>query len=70
MADQIIVTVADVRAINFCARGARIWFARHGLDYNEFIQRGLPIESVEATGDALGKQVAEHARRRAAGDEE
>ncbi len=70
MEEEIIVTVADVRSINFCARGARIWFARHGLDYAEFVTRGLPISKVDALGDALGKQVAAQARLRVAGDAE
>lgn len=67
---ELLVTVTDVRGIQFCARGARIWFARHGLDYTEFVTRGLPISAIESTGDALGKQVADYARARAAGEEE
>lgn len=70
MTTEIMVTVADVRAIKFCARGARIWFTRHGLDYQQFITKGLPISQVDALGDALGKQVAAQARARVAGDEE
>jgi len=69
MTTQIMVTVADVRGINFCARGARRWFQRNGLDYPQFVTRGLPIEQVDALGDALAKQVADHARLRVAGDE-
>lgn len=69
MTEQIMVTVADVRAIKFCSRGARQWFARHGLDYNEFVTRGLPIEQIE-NADALGRQVADQARLRHAGEDE
>lgn len=66
--EEIMVTVADVRAIQFCARGARQWFTRHGLDYTEFVTRGLPISQVEAVNDALGKMAAQQARLRAAGE--
>lgn len=68
MTDEIKVTVADVRAVNFCARGARQWFTRHGLDYSKFVTEGLPISQIEATGDAMGKIVAAHARAAATGD--
>lgn len=68
--EQIMVTVAHIRAANFCSRGARQWFARHGLDYNEFLARGLPIEQIEATGDAMGALVAQRARQAAAGEDE
>lgn len=70
MEEPIFVNVADIRAANFCSRGARQWFTRHGLDYNEFLVRGLPIEQIEGTNDDLGRLVAEHARKRAAGEEE
>lgn len=70
MIEEIMVTVADVRSIQFCARGARMWFTRHGLDYTEFVTRGLPVSVIEGTGDALGKKVAKQARLRAAGEDE
>lgn len=65
---ETLVTVKHVRAAKFCARGARIWFDRHGLDYNEFVFKGLPIEQIENTGDELGRLVAAIARQDAAGE--
>jgi len=59
---EIMVTVEHLRVAQFCGRGARIWFERHGLDWNEFIVRGLPISLVENTGDAMGKIVSDIAR--------
>lgn len=70
MTTEIMVTVADVRAIKFCSRGARQWFTRHGLDYDRFLRTGLPVAEVDAVGDALSDQVAAQARLRAAGDAE
>lgn len=67
---DITVTIADVRACNLCVRGARQWFNLNKLDFQHFLMHGYPIETIEATNDALGKQVAEYARRRAAGEEE
>ncbi len=47
-----------------------MWFQRHGLDYARFLREGLPVEEIEATGDALGMKVADVARRAADGDDE
>lgn len=57
-------TIADVRSVHFCARGARDFFARYGLDWPGFLRDGIPVEDLEATGDALALKVAEHARAR------
>lgn len=70
MTQQIMVTVAHLRAADLCSRGARQWFSRHGLDYQAFITKGVPIEAIEATGDALGALVASKARAEAAGEDE
>lgn len=67
---DLIVTVNhlySVRAWNgrrgYCARGARAWFARHGLDWTAFVRDGLPASVLEATGDALALTLVEHARK-------
>ena len=65
---EIRVTVRHIRAAKFCSRGARQWFARHGLDFNEFVVNGYPVEVIENTGDALGKMVADIARQDAEGE--
>ncbi|WP_235823536.1 hypothetical protein [Azohydromonas sediminis] len=63
---DVIVTHADMRALEYCNRGARQWFARHGLDWAAFITAGLPAAQLLATGDAMAHAVVEVARRRAA----
>lgn len=57
-----IVTIEHIRKARMCSRGARMWFARNGLDYMTFLTQGYPASVIEATGDALGKQVAAIAR--------
>lgn len=37
----------------YCVRGARKWFADHGLDFREFMRNGLPEETLLATGDGM-----------------
>lgn len=64
MSSSVIVRMEHVRAARMCSRGARAFFLRHGLDWERFLQEGLPVEQIEATGDAMALQVAEVARGR------
>lgn len=61
-----IVTVEHLRKARMCSRGARMWFPRHGMDYMKFLKEGYPASAFEATGDALGIQLAAVAREEAA----
>jgi hypothetical protein len=58
-------TIADVRAARLCARGLRVWLAHHGFDYLDFLERGLRVSELEATGDLFALKVAQVARARA-----
>ena len=51
------VTVQDLRASRLCFQGARPWFRRHGLDWQQFLKEGLDAETLTATGDALALRV-------------
>lgn len=61
---ELIVTHADMRALDYCNRGAREWFARHRLDWSRFITEGLPATDLLATGDHLAQAVVEVASQR------
>ena len=61
---RIVVRMEHVRASKMCSRGARAFFKRHNLDWNTFIRDGIPVEQIEATGDAMALKVAEVARGR------
>lgn len=50
-----------------CIRGAKVWGQRHGLDFRKFLAEGYPVETIEATKDALGLKVAAVAREDAEG---
>lgn len=62
----MIVTLQDARALRYCSRGIRQFFARHGLDYSDFLRNGIPARDLRATGDAMALKVIEvaHGRRR------
>ncbi|PZR90346.1 MAG: hypothetical protein DI537_19210 [Stutzerimonas stutzeri] len=57
------VTIKHIRAAKLCASGTREFFAKHGLPWNEFLERGVPVEALEATGDALAFRVTAIARK-------
>ncbi len=67
---DIIVTVTHLRTVpawssrvGFCAKQARLFFARHGLDWAQFVREGIAASALENTGDALALRLVEHARR-------
>ncbi|MCV2877618.1 hypothetical protein OE699_02030 [Sedimentimonas flavescens] len=44
------ITVDDFRRVGICP-AARNWFARHGLDWRDFLRNGVELERLRATGD-------------------
>tara|TARA_B100000519_G_scaffold170166_1_gene155725 strand:- start:3589 stop:3759 length:171 start_codon:yes stop_codon:yes gene_type:complete len=54
----------DIRAAKQCSRGARAFFERHGLDWQDFLENGVPAEKLLATGDAMAERTVEVARGR------
>lgn len=55
-----------VRQMGFCSRKIRDWFQVQNLDYTKFLQEGIDVEIVEATGDAVAIMIAKLARDEAA----
>lgn len=45
------VHMRHVRALKLCARGARAWCARHGVDWAQLRGEGVPVERMRAVGD-------------------
>lgn len=58
----MIVKHEHMRHLNYCNKGARPWFEKHGLDWSKFVTEGLPEELLLATGDAMAIRVVERAR--------
>ncbi|GAB3755203.1 hypothetical protein GCM10028795_27550 [Lysobacter olei] len=55
------------RRNGFCRSGARAWFKRHGLDWQDFVRNGIPATTLEATGDGLALAAVAWARKCEAG---
>ena len=62
--DLTRVTIQDIRAVRYCLPVVRPWFRRHGLDWQAFLDAGLPAETLRATGDALVEPVIAQAKAR------
>lgn len=62
--DVIIITLQDMRKVKYCARGAKSFLAKHGLSWSDFLEKGIPSDRLEATGDAMALKVVEVARGR------
>lgn len=45
----------------FCAHGVRAWFARHNMDYTDFLKNGVDEEVLLATNDPMALAVVEQA---------
>lgn len=64
MKDDAVVTLKDIRSLNYCSGGSRKFFARHGLSWSDFLKNGISATTLEATGDDLAIKLAEVARGR------
>lgn len=60
---QITVFIRHIRAANLCAGGAREWFNRQGIDWNDFLTNGVSAEILEETGDPFAFRVTAIARQ-------
>jgi hypothetical protein len=62
MTDEILVKMAHVRQAGMCSKGAREFFKRHSLDWQEFLKTGIEAAKLEATGDAMAIEVVRVAK--------
>lgn len=64
MSEPLLIKVEDLRRSGICP-DARIWFARQGLDWRDFVRNGIDSEILVVTGNAIAIRVVEEARARA-----
>lgn len=41
------------RALGYCNRGLRAWFAREGLDWADFLKNGIPADTLRKFDNAM-----------------
>jgi len=62
--DSVIVTVEDMMAVSYCARGSKAFARRYGLDMHSFIKNGIPANELLALNDAMAVKAVEAAAKR------
>jgi hypothetical protein len=62
--EDIIITMPDIRAARMCSGGSREFFHLHNLDWQDFLQHGIPASKLLATGDSMAVRLVEVARGR------
>ena len=63
----MIVTYQDAKELLYCNRGMRDFFARHGLDYQDFKLNGIEDERLLALDDAMANDLVQYVRSKQAG---
>lgn len=59
----VTVRIAHVRAADLCTKGARNWFARNNLSWQDFLANGISSDILEKLGDPLGLKAVTVARK-------
>jgi hypothetical protein len=59
---DVLVRMKHIRSAKLCSDGARGWFAKYELSWNDFLTTGLPASVLLATGDPLAERVVAEAR--------
>jgi hypothetical protein len=58
----MIVRAGDIRKTGHCTLGIKEWCATNGVDFRTLVIDGVPIETLEATKDALALSVCAQLR--------
>lgn len=59
---ELRVHMRHVRAARICARGSRAFFAKHGLNWSEFLDQGIAVSTLEQIGDPIALRAAAEAQ--------
>jgi len=64
---QVYAGIKHCRVLKYCLFGVKRWCTRYDIDFKKLARCEIPVEELEATGDAMGKHVAALAREVANG---
>lgn len=53
------VYMRHLRALDYCARGSRKFFKRHGFDWADFLRNGIEPDKFYKTGDSMAIKAAQ-----------
>jgi hypothetical protein len=64
---NITITVDDMLASGYCAKGSFYWSRHHGIsrdEWRDFVRNGWPAQKLMARGDALADRLVREALAR------
>ena len=64
---QVYAGIKHCRVLKYCLFGVKRWCTRYDIDFKKLVRGEMPVEELEAVGDAMGKKVAALAREVANG---
>lgn len=53
--DKLRVYIRHTRAVDMCSPGSRRFFANHGFSWSDFLDNGISVADLRATGDPLAE---------------
>ena len=60
--NEVVVRMIHVRQAKMCSHGAREFFKRHNLDWQDFLKNGISAEKLIQLNDAMANQVVKVAQ--------
>ena len=57
----LLITMRDMRRVDFCAEGVELFFKRQGLDYQDFLLHGIDSRVLLNTGSVFARKCVEEA---------
>ena len=61
---DLVITMRDIRAAKQCSRGARDFFLKNKLDWQDFLKNGIKCGIIIDLDDAMAIQVVRAAHER------
>lgn len=59
---ELRVWPKHIRMAKICMGGSRDFFAKHDLDWNDFLANGIPVAVLDDIGDPIALRAATEAR--------
>ncbi|MBH0113257.1 hypothetical protein I5E68_09895 [Novosphingobium sp. YJ-S2-02] len=53
----MLISIDDMRASGYCARGVKGWFDRRAADFRTFLHDGIEVETLLTIGDGHARKV-------------
>lgn len=60
---ELRVRPQHIRAAKICMKGSRAFFAKHDLDWRDFLANGIPVKVLEEIGDPIALRAAAEAEK-------